>query len=139
MKINSAEMFIQKLAEYYGGFSTQTVCDMVSDIISKVKPIDYDRLFNYLVTHYPATWRMDVKSVSDAIGSMNLILLQLSTAGKCPSCGGRLSGGVCIDCQYTIQDGDPVQYHNFWMRWKAGKEKHYDVSDLFHAGNHVKS
>jgi hypothetical protein len=138
MKINSAEMFIQKLEEYYGGFPTQTVCDMVSDIIGTVKPTDYDRLFMHLVTHYPATWKMDVKCVSDAIGALNLVLLNASTASKCPSCGGKMSNGICSDCQYTKNDGDPVQYHDFWLRWKAGKEPHYDVSKMMHVGVRVK-
>jgi|WetSurMetagenome_2_1015567.scaffolds.fasta_scaffold07944_2 hypothetical protein len=134
--------FIKKVNEYFGGFVNPVVEKVVASYVSRVKPSDYDRIYVYLITHNPATWHPDAKSISDAIAGLHIILLSHVSEIKCPVCGnvGSCRNGVCTVCKYAgvQQDGDPEKYREWWGRWKRGEEPLYDIPFLIQGYHKIK-
>ncbi|MFA5659528.1 MAG: hypothetical protein WC900_09635 [Oscillospiraceae bacterium] len=121
--------FIVKVNEYFGGFVNPIVEKVVASYVSRVKPSDYDKIYVYLITHNPATWHPDAKSISDAITGLGIELVSRLSETKCPVCGSYMfKAGCCVQCNYSpATDGSPEEYRKWWKSVQEGKAEIYDT------------
>ena len=132
--------FISQIENYFGSFQNDMIRQLFAEMLAKVKPNDYENLFVNIITHNPATWHPDVKTLSDAISALHLVLIEPVSNSKCPVCGqkGAFRGGTCLYCKYTpATDGDPEKYREWWSRWQRGEEPHFDISDICKIGKRL--
>lgn len=126
--------FMGSVFDYFGGFQNNTVADMVAEELAYIKPSDYDALFRQLVVTLPATWKPDLKSVTEAITRARIVQLEERGVEKiCPVCATvNYSSGVCPTCKYDggLRDGTPDQYRDFWQKWNAGQVTKFDVAGI---------
>jgi hypothetical protein len=133
MQIKDIAEFMAGIARYYGGFPNDFVKDLYAEELAYIKPSDYSRLFTYIISNNPATWRPDVKALKDGIKALRIdTLLEPGLSRKCPVCGTTsTSTGVCPECKYAgPSDGTPEEYRKWHESWKAGREPVYDVSEI---------
>lgn len=133
MQIKDIAEFMAGIARYYGGFPNDFVKDLYAEELAYIKPSDYSRLFTYIISNNPATWRPDVKALKDGIRALRIdTLLEPGLSRKCPVCGTTsTSTGVCPECKYAgPSDGTPEEYGVWLASWKAGREPVYDVSEI---------
>lgn len=133
MQIRDISEFMGGIAKYYGGFPNDFVKDLYAEELAYIKPSDYSRLFVYIISNNPASWRPDVKALKDGIKALRIdTLLEPGTSTKCPVCGSVSStNGVCPCCKYSgAADGSPAEYRSWWESWKAGKVPRLDMGQI---------
>lgn len=133
MQIKNIAEFMGGIARYYGGFPNDFVKDLYAEELAYIKPSDYSRLFTYIVSNNPATWRPDVKALKDGIKALKIdTLLEPGLSKKCPVCGTLSSStGVCPECKYAgPSDGTPDEYRAWLEAWRAGKAPRLNIADV---------
>jgi len=140
--MNTIADFMKQISDYYGAFQNKTVQNLFAQHLSQIKPSDYDRTFDYILAHNPATWHPDVKALTDAVKALDLVTVTRASRETCPVCGnvGTFRGGVCVNCKYDINnDGDPKKYKDWWISYQNGNEPVFNISDLCKIGHYEKS
>lgn len=133
MQIKDIAEFMGVIARYYGGFPNDFAKDLYAEELAYIKPSDYSKLFAYIISNNPASWRPDVKALKDGIKALKIdTLLEPGTTTKCRVCGTTSSStGVCPRCKYSpADDGDPAEYRKFWKGIESGEIPRLDFSGL---------
>jgi len=125
--------FMDKMTNYFDGVKNKTVAEYIVEELRYVRPGDLDGLFRQLALSQPASWKPDLKSITEAIKACKLDLMNdPGSESKCPVCGTvNHSTGICPVCCYRPEkDGTPAEHLAWWNDWKAGKEPHFDIAGL---------
>lgn len=125
--------FMERLNGYFDGVKNKVVSDMIVEELRYVRPSDLDGLFRQLAISLPASWKPDLKSITETIKACKLDLMNdPGCESKCHVCGTiNHSTGICPVCCYRPEkDGTPAEHRAWWNDWKAGKEPHFDVAGL---------
>jgi hypothetical protein len=134
VKIKDLPEFITYVKNYFPkGFPNKFVQDLFAEKLSYIKPSDFGRLFDQLITSLPADWSPDIKALNDAIGKCRIALLDEPGSQKeCPVCYRLFHGtGLCPDCCYDPEkDGTPNEHRAWWTDWKAGKIERFDTTGI---------
>lgn len=119
----TARDFIKSVMDYYGAFENQAIAIKISELASRVRPKDLERIFDWLTENIAANWKVDVKAFTEARIALQVPFLEPTKT--CACCGNvyTVKNLICPVCLYDpVSSGNVDEYRAFFREWQADKE-----------------
>lgn len=98
----STEEFMQELESYFVGFANDMSAKRFFQTANKLTAKSIDAVFEWLLCNVPATFKLDVKILNDAL--VKCCVSFKVTDKTCPCCGGiiKRNQSFCYSCGYDF-------------------------------------
>ena len=98
----TTEQFMQQLEEYFNGFANDFSAKRFFQAANKMTAESVDSVFEWLVCNVPATFKLDIKILQDALAKTCVSYKESAT--ECPCCGGiiKRNQSFCYSCGYDF-------------------------------------
>lgn len=98
----TTEQFMQNLETYYGAFTNDIIAKRYFQTANTLTAESVDNVFEWLLCNVPVTFRLDIKTLQDALSKCCVSYKE--TGKECPCCGGviKRNQSFCYSCGFDF-------------------------------------